>query len=365
MLIPATRSRNTTRRATLAAAAAVALLGGALSLPSAKASTAAVDGPGQLTTAAAAELADRLTGALGARSAGTRYDAGRRTLVVNVLDEAAADKVRAAGATARVVDNSLTELAAAQRTLDSEPAIPGTSWAMDPATNKIAVEADRTVADAALARLRRTVDRLGDRASLTRIPGELTPLMAGGDAVYSSGGRCSLGFNVVKDDKPHFLLAGHCGKKGTKWGPQRGTTAGVTDDSRFPGDDFALVRYTSDVPHPSEVNLYNGSTQKITQAGDASVGQQIQRSGSTTQLRSGTVTALNATVTYQGGRKVTGLIKADVCADKGDSGGSMFAGDTALGLTSGGTIGCGGGRRGPMYFQPVTEALTAYGATIG
>lgn len=365
MSITTHRSRATSRRATVAAAAAVALLGGALSLPTAKASTPAVDGPDELTTAAAAKLADRLTDELGARGAGTRYDAERRTLIVNVLDEAAADKARAAGATARIVDNSLTELAAAQRTLDGEPAIPGTSWAMDPATNKIAVAADRTVTGAALARLRHTVDRLGDRATLTRIPGELTSLMAGGDAVYSSGGRCSLGFNVVKDGKPHFLLAGHCGRKGTKWGPRRGTTTAVADDSRFPGDDFALVRYTSDVPHPSEVNLYNGSTQKITKAGEATVGQQIQRSGSTTQLRSGTVTALDATVTYQGGQKVTGLIKADVCADKGDSGGSMFAGDTALGLTSGGTIGCGGGRRGPMYFQPVTEALAAYGATIG
>ncbi|MEU6819369.1 S1 family peptidase [Streptomyces atriruber] len=355
-------TKRTTRRATLAGAVAAALLAGAASLPQASAnSTPPAD---ELSTAAAARLGDRLADDLGSRMAGAYYDAARKTLVVNVLDESAAEHVAARGATARVVAHTSAELDAAQRTLDGKTNIPGTSWAVDPKTNKVVVEADRTVTGDRLAKLKEAVGALGDRAALTRISGELTLLTAGGDAVYSSGGRCSLGFNVVKDGKPYFLLAGHCGKKGTSWGPTRGNPVSVTDDSKFPGDDYALVRYTKDVPHPSAVNLYNGSTQTITKAGEATVGQAIQRSGSTTQVRSGTVTALNATVTYRGGYKVTGLIKADVCADKGDSGGSMFAGDTALGLTSGGSIGCGGGARGPMYFQPVTEPLNAYGATI-
>ncbi|MVO88757.1 trypsin-like serine protease [Streptomyces sp. p1417] len=362
------RNPRSVRRATLTGIASLALLGGVSAVPDASASAAlsapAADGPDALSAAAAARLADRLDDALGARDAGSYYDAERRTLVVNVLDRAAAARAEDAGARARFVDNSLAELDSAQRVLDDAPVVPGTSWAMDPRTNRIAVEADRTVTGSTSARLRHLVAGLGDRATLTRISGELTPLMSGGDAVYSSGGRCSLGFNVVKDGKPHFLLAGHCGKAGTKWGPTRDSAVAVTEDSRFPGDDFALVRYTQDVPHPSEVNLYNGTTQRITRAGEATVGLRIQRSGSTTQLRGGKVTALNATVTYQGGRKVTGLIKTDTCADRGDSGGSMFAGDTALGLASGGTVGCGGGRKGPIYFQPVTEALTAYGATI-
>ena len=47
----------------------------------------------------------------------------------------------------------------------------------------------------------------------------------------------------------------------------------------------------------------------------------------------------------------------------GDSGGSLFAGDTAIGLTSGGSGDCSAG--GTTFFQPVPEALAAYGAEIG
>jgi streptogrisin D len=52
-----------------------------------------------------------------------------------------------------------------------------------------------------------------------------------------------------------------------------------------------------------------------------------------------------------------------VCAEPGDSGGSLFDGDTALGLTSGGSGDCASG--GETFFQPVTEALSATGAQIG
>jgi streptogrisin D len=80
-----------------------------------------------------------------------------------------------------------------------------------------------------------------------------------------------------------------------------------------------------------DVWLYNGSVQDITRSGNAYVNQSVRRSGSTTGLRSGTVTALNATVNYSEG-SVTGLIRTTVCAEGGDSGGSLFAGSTALGL---------------------------------
>jgi hypothetical protein len=52
---------------------------------------------------------------------------------------------------------------------------------------------------------------------------------------------------------------------------------------------------------------------------------------------SGTVTALNVTVRYQGGGTVRGMILTDVCAEPGDSGGPLYDGTKALGLTSGGS----------------------------
>lgn len=117
------------------------------------------------------------------------------------------------------------------------------------------------------------------------------------------------------------------------------------------------------MPHPSEVNLYNGSTQPITKAGEATVGMSVTRSGSTTQVHDGEVTALDATVNYGNGDIVNGLIQTTVCAEPGDSGGSLFSGDTAIGLTSGGSGDCSSG--GETFFQPVPEALSAFGAEIG
>lgn len=71
--------------------------------------------------------------------------------------------------------------------------------------------------------------------------------------------------------------------------------------------------------------------------------------------------ALNATVNYAEG-SVSGLIQTNVCAEPGDSGGSLFAGNTALGLTSGGSGNCSSG--GTTFFQPVTEALSVYGVSV-
>jgi hypothetical protein len=100
---------------------------------------------------------------------------------------------------------------------------------------------------------------------------------------------------------------------------------------------------------------------RITGLADPEVGQRIFRSGSTSGLRQGEVTALNATVNYPEGT-VTGLIETNVCAEPGDSGGPMFADGVALGLTSGGSGDCVAG--GTTFFQPVTKALTELGVKL-
>jgi streptogrisin D len=70
---------------------------------------------------------------------------------------------------------------------------------------------------------------------------------------------------------------------------------------------------------------------------------------------------VNSTVNYPQG-SVTGMIKTNVCAEPGDSGGSLFTGNVALGMTSGGSGNCSAG--GQTWFQPVTEALSVYGVSI-
>jgi len=168
---------------------------------------------------------------------------------------------------------------------------------------------------------------------------------------------------VTKGGEPFFLTAGHCTESISTWTDSSGQEIGTNADSQFPDNDFGLVKYSADVEHPSEVNLYNGSAQQITKAADPTVGMKVTRSGSTTQVHDGTVTGLDATVNYGNGDIVNGLIQTDVCAEPGDSGGSLFSGDSAVGLTSGGSGDCTSG--GETFFQPVTEALSATGTEIG
>ncbi|MGH3313685.1 MAG: trypsin-like serine protease, partial [Streptomyces sp.] len=59
---------------------------------------------------------------------------------------------------------------------------------------------------------------------------------------------------------------------------------------------------------------------------------------------------------------VRGLTRSSVCAEPGDSGGSFISGSQAQGTTSGGSGDCSYG--GNTYYQPVNEALSAYGLTL-
>lgn len=348
----------------MAGAGIAALAAGAVTFQTANASEVpAGAAPRTLSVQAAGNLASTLLQDLGADAAGTYYDAKSKSLVVNVLDEAAAQAVEKAGAKARVVANSLAELKSARSTLKQDATIPGTAWVTDPTTNKVVVTADRTVSKAEWTTLTKVVDGLGAKAELKRSKGEYKPFIAGGDAITGGSGRCSLGFNVVKGGEPFFLTAGHCTEGISTWSDSSGKEIGTNADSQFPDNDYGLVKYTAEVAHPSEVNLYDGSTQKISGAADATVGMAVTRSGSTTQVHEGKVTGLDATVNYGNGDIVNGLIQTDVCAEPGDSGGSLFSGDKAVGLTSGGSGDCTSG--GETFFQPVTEALSATGTEIG
>ncbi|WP_326751895.1 S1 family peptidase [Streptomyces hirsutus] len=352
------------RRAAVTGAGIAALVAAGVTFQTANASESPeAPAPRTLSITAAGNLASTLAEDLGTDAAGTYYDAKSKSLVVNVLDEAAAGTVEEAGAKARVVANSLAELKNARTTLKQDATIPGTSWVTDPTTNKVVVTADRTVSETEWAKLTKVVDGLGTKAELQRIKSEFTPYVAGGDAITGAGGRCSLGFNVTKGGEPYFLTAGHCTESITTWSDSSGTVIGENEASSFPGDDYGLVKYTADVDHPSEVNLYDGSTQAISGAAEATVGMEVTRSGSTTQVHSGAVTGLDATVNYGNGDIVNGLIQTDVCAEPGDSGGSLFSGGSAVGLTSGGSGDCSSG--GTTFFQPVTEALSATGTQIG
>jgi streptogrisin D len=359
----------------IGAAAAAAVAGAAILLPNANASqdkkSEALDAkPKAFNSESASDVISQLASNLGDAFGGAWYDQEKQQVIVNVIgnDNKVDVSVKSAGAVAKDAKNSMKSLKAAEATLKEKATMAGTAWAINPKTNKLQVTADSTVKGAKWDSLTSTVKSLGaDMADVKRSAGTFKTFAEGGDAIFGGGSRCSLGFNVTTDSgAPGFLTAGHCGVAAEAWSEtQGGAPVATIQDATFPGaGDFALATYDDAATEaPSTVNTGGGNTVNITEAAEASVGQEVQRMGSTTGLNGGSVTGLNATVNYAEG-SVSGLIQTDVCAEPGDSGGSLFTEDgAAIGLTSGGSGDCTSG--GETFFQPVTTALEAVGATIG
>jgi streptogrisin D len=339
---------SASRRAGLIVAAA-GLVGGTMVAASAQASASQSD-PSQLAT--------KLAGQLGARSAGAYLDHSTNKLVVTVTSKADAKAVRDAGAVPKTVAFSGAQLKQATSTLESTAKVPGTAWAVDPATDQVVLSVDSSVTGSRLVQVTSAAKQLGSAVRINYVPGVFSTKLSGGDAIYGGQYRCSLRFNVRSGSTYYFLTAGHCGNIASTWYSNSSHTSalGNTQNSSFPGNDFAIVKYTTTGTPSGTVG-----GQDITGSGNATVGQTVTRRGSTTGVHSGRVTALNATVNYAEGT-VRGMIQTTVCAEGGDSGGPLYAGSTALGLTSGGSGNCSSG--GTTFFQPVTEALSNYGVSV-
>lgn len=232
--------------------------------------------------------------------------------------------------------------------------VEGVAWYVDSASGRVVVTADSSVSRTEITKIRQTAGGKAGAIRIERTPGVFTRLLSAGDAIYGSGARCSLGFNAVSGSTYYFLTAGHCGEVVSTWYADSGqsTRIGPTVNYSFPGNDYALVRYeNTSISHPGGFTV-----------ADAVVGEAVTRRGSTTGVHTGTVTGLNARVRYLGSGVVSGLIQTNVCAEPGDSGGPLYDGSKALGLTSGGSGNCRTG--GTTFYQPVREAATAYNVTI-
>jgi streptogrisin B len=245
------------------------------------------------------------------------------------------------------------ELAAASTAVERS-GVEGVAWYVDAAAGRVVVTADRSVSATEIATIKRSAGASAGAIAIKHASGVFAPLLSAGAAIYGGQYRCSLGFNVVKGSTYYFLTAGHCGKVASTWytNASHTTLIGPTINYSFPGNDYALVRYdNTSLSHPG------GFT-----AANAFVGESVKRTGSTTGTHSGTVTALNVTVHYAGGGTVRGMIQTNVCAEPGDSGGPLYDGTKALGLTSGGSGNCRSG--GTTFYQPVPEAANNYGVSV-
>ncbi|MGD1218713.1 MULTISPECIES: S1 family peptidase [Streptomyces] len=315
---------------------------------------------------AAVDTGTALVSRLGtSRTAGNWIGSDGRP-VVAVTDPGAAAEVTEAGARAKLVRHSMQDLKSATRTLSSAPRVVGTAWAVDYTTNEVVVRADSTVSSSDWSRMTKVADGIGDAVRMQRTQGAFTTRINGAQPMFSTGGRCSAGFNVTNGRTEFILTAGHCGPAGSVWfadnsGRQQ---LGRTVTTAFPGSDFSLVQYDDGQQTSAGANVVaigGGNGVRITGTADPAVGQRVFRSGSTSGLHDGKVTALNATVNYPEGT-VTGLVETTVCAEPGDSGGPLFSEGIALGVTSGGNGDCRTG--GTTFFQPVTKALTALGVRL-
>ena len=250
---------------------------------------------------------------------------------------------------------SASQLSAASSAVERS-GVAGIAWHVDAASNRVVIAADSSVSAAEIALVRQAAGRNAGALRVERSPGVFTPLLSAGDAIFGGGFRCSAGFNVVSGSTFYLLTAGHCGKLVNTWftNSSQTTLIGPTVNFSFPGNDYALVRYdNTSLSHPGGFTV-----------ADAFVGERVTRDGSTTGVHSGNVTALNVTVRYRGnpGGTVRGLIQTTVCAEPGDSGGPLYDGTRALGLTSGGSGNCTTG--GTTFFQPVREAVNDYGVSM-
>jgi streptogrisin B len=258
-------------------------------------------------------------------------------------------------ATASPQDYSATQLSEVSNAV-LQSGVEGIAWHVDNASGRVVITADSTVSHPGIAKIKQSA---GDNAGAIRVErasGVFSPLLSAGAAIYGGNYRCSLGFNVVSGSTYYFLTAGHCGNVANTWYTNSGHTTliGPTIGSSFPGNDYALVRYdNTSLSHPGGYSAAN-----------AFVGESVKRTGSTSGTHSGTVTALNVSVRYsgKGGGTVSGMIQTNVCAEPGDSGGPLYDGAKALGITSGGSGDCKSG--GTTFYQPVPEAATAYNVTV-
>lgn len=304
-----------------------------------------------------------LRAALGDRFGGA-WLTGAGSLVVATVDAADAPAIAAAGARPQVVARSLATLEAVRDRLDRAAGQAGPDvhgWYADvPANDVVVLAADpaRAAAFAAAA---------GADPALVRVePSSARPVpyadIRGGDTFFvGDSARCMVAFTVRQGTTGGFLTAGHCGQQGdvALTGPG-GTPIGVFEASSYPGDDYAWVSlYPGWTPLGTVTAV--GGERPVRGSTPAPVGSSVCRATPVSGWHCGTVQQRDVTVSYPGGT-VTGLVRTSVCAEPGTSGAPFLSGDQAQGITSGGSGDCAVG--GSTYFQPVQEALSAYGLTL-
>ncbi|SNT64155.1 Alpha-lytic protease prodomain-containing protein [Streptosporangium subroseum] len=284
-----------------------------------------------------------------------------QTLVVTTTNPADLPQIIAAGARGQLVEKSLTELDQTLKTFDEASTTSGGKVRyIDVKNNRIVIltpdplKAEDFIESAGNSNLIQAVPSTEDPKILNDIKG--------GD-IYRVGptSRCSVGFSVTKQAQRGFVTAGHCGAAAASATDADWTPLGTFQKSNFPDSDFAWVAVNDNKTPKPLVDSSTGGMINVAGSREALVGASVCRSGAASGWYCGTILQRNTSVAYVQGT-VHGLVRTDVCAEEGDSGGPFISVDQAQGVTSGGSGNCELG--GVTYFQPIDEILTNYELTL-
>lgn len=212
------------------------------------------------------------------------------------------------------------------------------------------------------------LDTTAGPAAMDGCTGDTCPApLRGGVAITSAGPTCSTAFVTKPRSGSGYsvLSAGHCGGVGTAWasgGTSIGSTAQAVDAPMdyariavaSPGGwglpaGYVFVRATGGQPRDE---LY-----PIRASGRSAQGMAICKSGATTDTTCGTVTGIEATVNSRG-KTYTKMNRSNYCRDLGDSGSAVFSNNTAIGIHSGGFVGC------DAFYQPLVAVLDTLGQDV-
>ncbi|WP_205315686.1 ricin-type beta-trefoil lectin domain protein [Nonomuraea lactucae] len=314
-----------------------------------------------------------LRASLGGRFSGAWLTSGGARLVVAGTDPASEAVVRAAGAEFRLVQRSADRLGRAMSLLDKNAKRAGPrvhSWRVDVPSNRVVVQSEDQESGE---RFVRDSDVSADDVRVVAVPGggpKPGANLIGGErynfSVGTGAANCSVGFAVPGG----FLTAGHCGAVaggvGAPTTGANGASQGRFLGVSFPDNDYAWVGVNADWAPIPWVTDHNNGVIPVTGSEEATIGSSICRSGATTGWRCGTVKAKNVTLDYDSPPAigtVYGLTETSACAAGGDSGGPYLSGNQAQGLMSGYAFPCDTDWA-TSWFQPVNEALDAYGLTL-
>lgn len=159
------------------------------------------------------------------------------------------------------------------------------------------------------------------------------------DAKMPIGGlECSTGFNGTLNGAPVVITAAHCNRMdGVRAALADGTEFGTFAYTKPDNIDSALIKVDKDFGERFDNNLVGGEegkTQEITGTAAPVVGQVACKMGSRTGFSCGKIDETGTNIDVAGQRTIANAFTVDICALPGDSGGVVFSGNKALGISS-------------------------------